>query len=367
MLQAEYCRKRQMRLADETLQALDAVVVTHVPHVYYLTGHLSFWQHVAAAILDDHGSLTLITANKPAECKAADEVRAYEANRGSLRLDQPLMLASQIMEVLRAKGCGKVGIDASATASQLMLLAQGAVQFTPIDAAIHQLRRKKDADELALMRKAIDCTTAMYRRAREILRPGLSELEMFGELHTAAVVAAGEPLVGYLGNDYACGVGGGQARGGKAAQAGQIYVLDLGPCYRGYYADNCRSFAVDGKPTDAQLKTWQVITGVFPIVESMARPGVRCGEIYAAVEAHYQKHVGKGLPHHLGHGVGLNPHEHPYLHPKWDDTLIEGEIFTAEPGLYGGDINGGMRIENNYLVTATGVQRILEYPMELTN
>jgi Xaa-Pro aminopeptidase len=365
MLQVEYCRKRQKRLAAETLMFLDAVVVTHVPHVYYLSGHWPFWQHAAAAILDRNGKLTLITANKPAECKAADEVRSYEANRGSLRLDQPMSLAMPIMEVLQAKGCKRVGIDASAAASQVMLMAEGSVQFMPIDATIHQLRRKKEADELALMRKAIDCTTAMYRRAKEILRPGLGELEMFAELHKAAVLEAGEPLVGFLGNDYACGVGGGPARGGKVAQAGQIYVLDLGPCYRGYYSDNCRSFAVDGKPTDAQMKAWEVITGVFPIVESMAWPGVKCKEISAAVDAHYRKHVGKGLPHHLGHGVGLNPHEHPYLYPSWDDTLAEGDVFTAEPGLYGAEINGGMRIENNYLVTATGVERILEYPMEL--
>src|SRR5439155_17909044 len=166
-------------------------------------------------------------------------------------------------------------------------------------------------------------------------------------------------------NDYACGVGGGPPRMDHVAQAGQIYILDVGPTYRGYFADNARAVAVDRKPTDEQMKAWRAIVDVFPIVERMAKPGERCRDIHAAVEEHYRATVGKGLPHHLGHGVGLQPHEFPHLNPKWDDVLIEGEVFTAEPGVYGQDLNWGIRIENNYLVTKTGVRNLLNSPMEL--
>jgi Xaa-Pro dipeptidase len=75
--------------------------------------------------------------------------------------------------------------------------------------------------------------------------------------------------------------------------------------------------------------------------------------------------VGKTFPHHLGHGVGLQPHEYPHLNPMWDDVLMEGEVFAAEPGLYGLELAGGIRIENNYLVTASGVENLLSSPMEL--
>ena len=74
--------------------------------------------------------------------------------------------------------------------------------------------------------------------------------------------------------------------------------------------------------------------------------------------------VGK-FPHHLGHGVGLQPHEYPHLNPKWDDVLLEGETFTAEPGLYGPQLNGGIRLENLYHVTATGVENLIAAPLEL--
>src|SRR5690606_7230030 len=110
------------------------------------------------------------------------------------------------------------------------------------------LRRRKDDDELAMIHHAIGCTERMYMVAREIIEPGIDELEVYGRLHAAAVDAAGEPLSAF-GNDFQCGTMGGLPRR-REAQAGELYILDLGPAYRGYYADTCRTFAVDRQPTD---------------------------------------------------------------------------------------------------------------------
>ena len=82
------------------------------------------------------------------------------------------------------------------------------------------------------------------------------------------------------------------------------------------------------------MKAWHTISTVFPIVEKMAKPGVRCRELFTAADEHIKQTFSQGLTHHLGHGVGLQPHEFPHLNPKWDDVLIEGEVFTAEPGIY---------------------------------
>jgi len=75
-----------------------------------------------------------------------------------------------------------------------------------------------------------------------------------------------------------------------------------------------------------------------------------------AVNEHFKQVFGQGLPHHLGHGVGLQPHEYPHLNPHWDDVLLEGEIFTAEPGIYSNELAAGIRLENQYLVTSDGVK-----------
>jgi Xaa-Pro aminopeptidase len=365
MLDSSLSRQRQQRLLDVMQQRqLGAAVIGLPHHVYYLTAHLPGWQHQAALVLTSDGQAWLATANQPNKNAAADEVVAYEANwMGTLRQEQPHVVAGMVLELLKSRGARRIGIDASPVTSQVAMAFEG--ECEAVDPALWQLRRKKDPDELALMKRAIACTEAMYRRARQIIEPGVPELTVFAELNAAAVKAAGEPLTALLGNDYASGVGGGPARGNKAADAGQIYVLDLGPAVRGYFSDNCRAFAVNREPTDAQLKAWRAITGVFPIVERMAKPGVRCRDIFDAVSKHLQTAYGKPMPHHLGHGVGLQPHEYPHLNPKWDDTLIEGEVFTAEPGLYGPEINGGIRIENQYLVTGDGVVNLTPFPMEL--
>lgn len=343
---------------------LDAVVIGDTPHVYYFSAYRPFWLHQVGFVLFADGTSVLIAPNSPpSDPVAADNVVTYEANRFStLVQEQPANIASKAIEVLAGKA-KSIGIDASAVTSQLALRHDG--KYTAIDEPLWQMRRRKDLDELALMRKAIACSEAMYARAKEIIEPGISEIEVFAELYSAAVKVAGEPLSALLGNDYRCGAGGGPPRGGRLAKAGELYILDLGPAYRGYFSDSCRAFSVDRNPTEAQLAACEAVKGVLQVVERMAKPGARCVEIFEAASQHLRSIRGKGMTHHLGHGVGLQPHEYPHLNPQWDDTLVEGEIFTAEPGVYGPELAGGIRLENEYLVTKTGVENLLNFSLEL--
>jgi Xaa-Pro aminopeptidase len=365
MLRAEFSKQRQKRLLDEMAdRKLDAIAVGLPHHVYYLSAFLPGWLHFSGFLLFSDGRTWLTTANKPAPNVAADEVNSYEAQwSATLRQEQPMVVAEQILEQLKSHKAKRIGIDASPVTSQLTIRFDG--EMESIDEILWQQRRRKDPDELELMQKAIRCSEAMYTKAREIVDPGVEEITVFNELHAAAVREAGEPLTTILGNDFTSGGGGGPPRAKRQAKAGEIYILDLGPCYRGYFADNCRAISVDGKPTDAQMKAWQAITDALAIVEDMAKPGVKCNDIFHAVSDHLHSETGKELKHHLGHGVGLQPHEFPHLNPKWDDVLIEGEFFAAEPGLYGPELAGGIRIENNYLVTRDGVKNLLNAPMEL--
>src|SRR5258706_13082476 len=111
-----------------------------------------------------------------------------------------------------------------------------------------------------------------------MIAPGVAELDVFAGLQAAAVKTAGEPLSDLLGNDYACGERGGPPRKGRMARAGELYILDLGPAYRGYFSDNARTFAVNRKPTDAQMKAWESGVAALKLVGRMAKPGVRGGE-----------------------------------------------------------------------------------------
>ncbi len=344
---------------------LDALVVGRSHHVYYLTAYLSRWVHMAGAIVFADGSTCLIKSDKTsADGLRVSETIDYAADfLYTLRQEQGETIAKHVIDALRKRGAKRIGVDASAPNAPLVQGFEG--EIAPFESDLWQLRRRKDADELALMSKAIRCAEAMFRCAREIIKPGVQELDVFGTLHAAAVAEAGEPLSGMLGNDYACGTMGGPPRANRAAQSGEIYILDVGPPYRGYFSDVTRAFAVDRKPTDAQLRAWDALAGAMGIVEQRARPGVRCRDLFHAVEEHLCASHGRGLAHHLGHGVGLDPHEYPHLNPHWDDVLTEGEIITCEPGLYGAELGGGIRLENQYLITASGARNLIDFPLEL--
>jgi Xaa-Pro dipeptidase len=366
MLDPQQSRNRQKRLLDLLQQRrLDAAVIGETKNVYYFNAHMPHWLQQAVVVLAADGTATLVAADKAPSNVAADEIITYEGKRMSTqRQEQPHAAAAMALTVLKKAGAKRIGVDASAATSQVLLAHEG--QAERLDDDIFQMRRRKDADELGLMRKATDCAKAMHRRARQMIAPGVAELEVFAELHAAAVKEAGEPLSDRLGNDYACGVPGGPPRTGRVATAGQLYILDLGPAYRGYFSDNCRTYSVDRLPTDKQLDAWQAVADAFPIIERMAKPGVRCQEIFQAADQHFRDRRGTGMPHHLGHGVGLQPHEYPHLNPKWDDVLLEGEVFSAEPGQYAPELAAGIRLENTYVVTKTGVENLLaDVPLEL--
>jgi Xaa-Pro aminopeptidase len=364
MLDPTLSRGRQKRLLEEmAARKLDAVVVGAHEHVQYLSGRRPNWLTFGALILWADGKTWMTTGDAPLEGAAVDEQVVYEARwMATLRQEQPMVVAAQVVEALKARRTREIGVDASAVSSQIALMA---VDVEPIDAVLWQLRRRKDADEIALMRKAAQCADAMYRRAREIVRPGVLELEVFIELQAAATREADEPLSAYLGNDFRSGAGGGPPRPGREAKPGEVYIIDVGPAYRGFFSDASRAFVVDQKPTDVQMTAWNAIVEALKIVEQMAKPGVRCRDIYQAVFDHLLTFPAGKFPHHLGQGVGLQPHEYPHLNPKWDDVLMEGEMFTAEPGLYSPAINGGIRLENLYHVTADGVENFISAPLEM--
>jgi len=218
---------------------------------------------------------------------------------------------------------------------------------------------------LARIRKAIAGTEKMYALARQIIEPAITEIEVFNRLQAAAVAEFGEMLTG-TGNDYQCGARGGPPRNNRQAQDGELYILDLGPAYRGYFADNSRAIAVNKKPTDEQHMAWTYIMQVFKHVEATVKPGKNCQELFHEAQAILNEAPVGVFNHHLGHGIGLFPHETPHLNPLWNDTFEVGDVFTSEPGLYDEHIlRAGLRLENDYLVTATGIENLSPFPMEL--
>lgn len=359
------CRGRQRRLINE-MQRLgaDLAIVSRIEHVQWLTGVRFGWTFEPAAALSVDGHCILVCpGRKPPAVAACDELVTYEAQwLSTLRNDQRPASSQALLKALDSRPKPLVVAVEFSCFSQHMAsgLPEGLVDLEP---ALFRLRRRKDPDELALLRKAILATERMYALAREIVRPGINELEVFSRLQQAAVAECGEMLTG-TGNDYACNARGGPPRD-RIAQAGELYILDLGPAFRGYFADNCRTLAVDRQPTDAQQRACEKIAEVFPIVESTVRPGISCQALYRQIKQMMDEYIPGVFDHHLGHGIGLFPHEGPHLNPNWDDVFEVGDVFTVEPGLYTPELRAGIRLENDYLVTERGVELLSDFPLGL--
>jgi Xaa-Pro dipeptidase len=360
-LAATQTRQKRLQKVMQRLK-LDLVILTQNAHIQYFFGPRFDWKFSPAAALSADGHAVLVAPAKPAEV-AADEVLTYEAQSFStLRNDQRQKSTAILFEALAKREAPKrVGVEYSSCGAEVSTRLDAEV--VDVEGEIYAMRRRKDPDELAKIKKAIAGTAAMHRRAREIIEPGVTELFVFNELQAAAVTEYGEMLTG-TGNDYACGQPGGPPRDRKI-EAGEMYILDLGPAFRGYFADNTRVTAVGGKPTDKQLEAWNHILPVFDLVEREVQPGKSCRKLFQQAHDWLNQKNPWEFEHHLGHGIGLFPHEAPHLNPCWDDTFQVGEVFAVEPGLYGEPLRAGIRLENNYLVTDTGVELLTPFPLEL--
>jgi Xaa-Pro dipeptidase len=359
----EACRGRQRRLLEAAGPLdVDWILLTRRESVQWLTGARIAAPFEPIAAMSSAGQVTLAVPDRQLEMPAAaDERLGYEGKWFSTNRDEQRAAASDALRP-KIKKPKRVACEFEAFTPYLCL--EWGVPLVEIDGIIFDLRRHKDPDELRMMARANEANRAMYEHARRIVRPGVNELDVYSELHTVAVRTLGEPLT-YFGQDFRSNAKGGPPRD-RAIEAGEIMILDLGVGFRGYYSDNARAIAVGGEPTAAQKRAWSGIVEVLDMIQTKARPGASCRELFETAERMLD---GKFAPwvfkHHLGHGVGLAPHEGPHLNPKWDDTLAEGDFFTAEPGLYHEELRAGIRLEQNYLVTRDGVELLTDWPLEL--
>jgi Xaa-Pro aminopeptidase len=358
------CRARQQKILKwmEANKA-DLLIVTQIEHVQYFVGPRFRDVFSPTVAIESDGHVTLVAPRREPPVCAADDVLTYESNwHSTLRNDQREESSRVLLQQIKGRSQAKRVACEFATFPPH--LAQHLnCELIDVEPELYRMRRQKYADELACLRIAIAGTAAMHQRAREIVEPGINELHVFNELQAFANRAFEEVMTG-TGNDYASGARGGPPRD-RNIQLGELYILDLGPAFRGYYADNTRTIAVGARVTDPQQEAWQYCIKVFDLIEREVRPGKRCRELFEeAQEILDQSPVGD-FDHHLGHGIGLFPHEAPHLNPFWDDEFQVGEVFAVEPGLYAPELNVGMRLENNYLVTGDGVELLTDFPLEL--
>ncbi len=271
------CRQRQRRLiAAMQRQGWSRVLLTRGESIQWLTGAYLGPLSAPCAAIETDGSVTLvIPERKLGLAAAADRIVGYAAKRHSTMRDDQANAAAEVLVAALPPAVGAAAGEWSAWRPTLQGAAQG--QISDAEPTLFALRRRKDADELRMMARANEANAAMYARAREIVAPGLSELDLYCELYHVAVLTLGEPPT-YFGQDFQAAARGGPPRP-RVAEAGDLWILDLGVGFRGYYSDNARTLAVS-EPTSDQRNAWGAVREIFDWFEQTARPGMSCREIF---------------------------------------------------------------------------------------
>jgi Xaa-Pro aminopeptidase len=276
---------------------------------------------------------------------------------------------------------------------------------------VAQLRGVKSDAELDLLRKTTAITVQAHREAMRAMEPGMNEFEIqalveytfrrYGSERPAfaSIVGSGpnSTVLHYNQND-------------RFMEDGDVVVVDIGAAFGGYAADITRTLPVNGRFSEAQRDIYQLVRDAQAAAEEMARPGASVAQmnqvaamvlaqglaelgLIEAPDATYETENGQQVPqlrlfymHGLGHGIGLD------VHDPWPNVLEPGVAFTIEPGIYVRPnlfdevipdtprnremieairpaferyVNIGVRIEDDYIVTADGVEWISPAPREI--
>jgi len=215
---------------------------------------------------------------------------------------------------------------------------------------ISDLRKVKDEEELARMRKAGEITVAGMKAAFETIRPGVTEIEVAAEIEYAMRKNKGygtafETIV-------ASGTRSAYPHGGCADRPihkGDLVVVDIGGIYEFYRSDMTRTFAAGGS-TQKQEKLYDIVKNAQEKAYRAIKAGAKGKDIdQVARKIIEDAGYSENFNHGLGHGVGLEIHEQPNLSSISKDKLVEGNVVTDEPGIYFPGW-GGIRIEDTVFV-----------------
>jgi Xaa-Pro dipeptidase len=223
---------------------------------------------------------------------------------------------------------------------------------------IERLRAVKDADEISIYGKAADITNELIDALEKQARRG----KLKTETDAALFIEAECRRRGCEGTGFGTlAAGPGRSYGihafpgytGEPFAAPGLSILDFGVKYAGYTTDVTLTFAAEPL-SKAQEKMLALVEKAYGLALSLAKKGAVARSVARAVDAFFAK-AGKAMPHGLGHGIGLEAHEAPFIRggsgAEW--TLEPGMVITLEPGLYD-PAAGGCRLENDILITESG-------------
>jgi Xaa-Pro dipeptidase len=239
-------------------------------------------------------------------------------------------------------------------------------KFVDAGNTISAMRSIKDAWELESMNQAVMVAQQALRETLPLVRIGMTEKELAGELSMQLLRTGSEPEMAFspivsaglnAANPHA-------TPGSRKLQPGDLLVIDWGAVVNGYISDLTRTFGIGEIEPEFQ-KIHTIVQEANSAGRAAGKPGDPCANVdYAARTVIEKSGYGKYFTHRTGHGIGMEGHEDPYIRADNHQIMQPGMTFTVEPGIYLPGRNG-VRIEDDVVITTTGCKSLSDFPREL--
>ncbi|UFS69659.1 Xaa-Pro peptidase family protein [Geomonas sp. RF6] len=334
----------------------DLLIVTSLSNIRYISG---FTGSSALLVVSEKEAFLLTDSRYTSQ--AAAEAPGVQVIEYAQRLEG-------VKRLLQEQGAQRIAFEAAHTtvaAHKDLCSVLPNLEFIPVDKELEALRTVKDASELRLLEQTAQIASEALQEILPQVRPGAVERDVALALEIAMrhrgahgisfdfIVASGER--GALPHGKASD---------KVIAYGELVTLDYGALYQGYCSDETVTVCV-GKPDPRQVEVYETVRGAQEAAIKGARPGMTLKEVDALARSYIESRgFGSYFGHGLGHGVGIDIHEHPTVSPRGEGTVTEGMVFTIEPGIYIPGW-GGVRIEDTVVVEQDGCRCITKVPKDL--
>ena len=330
-------------------EGLDALLVTALPNIRYLTG----FSGSAAIAVVTHGDLLLVT-----DFRYEEQARAEVGGGARVEVERTSVWDRLFKEISLLGPLEVVGYEPHALTvkdAERLTLARKPWQWKPAPELVERLRESKDPGEVDAIRSAGALANNALRATLDQVRPGVSEREIAGILEGQL------RRLGSEGHPFPTIVASGPRTARPHARTsprvvapGDWLLLDFGAQVDGYCADVTRTVVVGARASDQQRALYDLVY----TAQRRAREGVRAGMTGRDADALARELIdargfGDAFGHSLGHGVGLEVHEAPRLAKTNAEPLPVGAVVTIEPGIYLSG-QGGVRLEDDVHLAADG-------------
>ena len=337
---------------------LDGMLVSHGPNRRYMTG---FAGSAGYALVSAEEALLLTDFRYAAQ--AAAQAACFQVAQHAVRPYETLA------EHVRRLGIRRLGVEGrhlTLSAASLLQEAIGAgTECVPANDVVEKLRNVKDAGEIRTLERAAAIAEDALAHVLGYIRPGVTERRIAAELEyrmrLLGADAGWSPLIVASGERSALPHG---IASDKEIAYGEFVTLDFGAIVDGYMSDVTRTVFV-GRPSDRHREVYAAVLEANLAAIGGLGPGMTGKEGDSlGRDVIESRGYGEYFGHGLGHGIGLEIHEHLRLSRESESVLEPGNVLTVEPGIYIPGF-GGVRIEDDVLVTETGIRVLTSSSKEL--